>query len=51
LKIKWLKTLVAEAEIMDGLRIVVHKMGSETGKLVVAVGPSGPEKGVKAGSI
>ncbi|MEI6103125.1 MAG: hypothetical protein WCP70_04200 [Methanothrix sp.] len=30
----------AEAEIMDGLRIVVHKMGSETGKLVAAVGPS-----------
>jgi len=70
-----LKTLVAEAEIMDGLRIVVQKMGSadidellkaaallaeqdcvallgsETGKLVVAVGQSGLAKGVKAGSI
>jgi len=70
-----LKTLVAEAEIMNGLRIVVQKMGSadidellkaaallaeqdcvallgsETGKLVAAVGPSGLAKGVKAGSI
>jgi len=70
-----LKTLVAEAEIMDGLRIVVQKMGSadidellkaaallaeqdcvallgsETGKLVAAVGQSGLAKGVKAGSI
>ena len=36
---------------MDGLRIVVHKMGSETGKLVAAVGQSGLAKGVKAGSI
>jgi hypothetical protein len=50
-KIKRLKTLVAEAEIMDGLRIVVYKMGSETGKLVAAVGQSGLAKGVKAGSI
>ena len=64
-----LKTLVAEAEIMDGLRIVVQKMGSadidellkaaallaeqdcvallgsETGKLVAAVGQSGLAKG------
>ncbi len=70
-----LKTLVAEAEIWDGLRIVVQKMGSadidellkaaallaeqdyvallgsETGKLVAAVGQSGLAKGVKAGSI
>ena len=70
-----LKTLVAEAEIMDGLKIVVQKMGSadidellkaaallaeqdcvallgsETGKLVAAVGKSGLAKGIKAGSI
>jgi alanyl-tRNA synthetase len=70
-----LKTLVAEAEISDGLRIVVQKMGSadidellkaaallaeqdcvallgsETGKLVAAVGQSGLAKGIKAGSI
>ena len=70
-----LKTLIAEAEIMDGLKIVVQKMGSadidellkaaallaeqdcvallgsETGKLVAAVGQSGLAKGVKAGSI
>jgi alanyl-tRNA synthetase len=70
-----LKTLVAEAEIVDGLRIVVQKMGSvgidellkaavllaeqdcvallgsETGKLVAAVGQSGLAKGIKAGSI
>jgi|GEM_PF-2811212 len=51
MKIKRLKTLVADAEIMDGLRIVVQKMGSVTGTLVAAVGPSGLAKGVKAGSI
>jgi len=69
------KTLIAEAEIMDGIKIVVQKMGSadidellkaaallaeqdcvallgsETGKLVAAVGQSGLAKGVKAGSI
>ncbi|MFA6372321.1 MAG: alanine--tRNA ligase [Methanothrix sp.] len=70
-----LKTLVAEAEIRDGLKVVVQKMGSadieellkaaallaeqdcvailgsETGKLVAAVGQSGLAKGIKAGSI
>jgi alanyl-tRNA synthetase len=70
-----LKTLVAEAETFDGLKIVVQKMGSadidellkaaallaeqdcvallgsETGKLVAAVGQSGLAKGIKAGSI
>ena len=70
-----LKTLVAEAETAEGLRIVVQKMGSadidellkaasliaeqdcvvllgsETGKLVAAVGKSGLAKGIKAGSI
>ena len=70
-----LKTLIAEAQTIDGLKIVVQKMGSadidellkaaallaeqdcvtllgsETGKLVAAVGKSGLEKGVKAGSI
>jgi alanyl-tRNA synthetase len=70
-----LKTLVAEAETAEGLKIVVQKMGSadidellkaasliaeqdcvvllgsETGKLVAAVGKSGLAKGVKAGSI
>ena len=70
-----LKTLIAEAQTIDGLKVVVQKMGSadidellkaaallaehdcvtllgsETGKLVAAVGKSGLEKGVKAGSI
>ncbi len=70
-----LKTLIAEAEIMDGLKVVVQKMGSadidellkaaallaaqdcvallgsETGKLVAAVGQSGLVNGIKAGSI
>jgi alanyl-tRNA synthetase len=70
-----LKTLITEAETMDGLKIVVQKMGSadidellkaaallaeqdcvallgsETGKLVAAVGKSGLARGVKAGSI
>lgn len=70
-----LKTLIAEAEIMDGLKVVVQRMasadidellkaaallaeqdcvallGSETGKLVAAVGQSGLAKGIKAGSI
>jgi alanyl-tRNA synthetase len=70
-----LKTLIAEAQTMDGLKVVVQKMGqadieellkaaallaeqdcvvllgSETGKLVAAVGKSGLEKGIKAGSI
>ena len=70
-----LKTLVAEAETAEGLKIVVQKMGSadidellkaasliaeqdcivllgsETGKLVAAVGKSGLTKGIKAGSI
>jgi alanyl-tRNA synthetase len=70
-----LKTLTAEAQEIDGLKVVVQKMGSadidellkaaallaeqdcvallgsETGKLVAAVGKSGLEKGVKAGSI
>ncbi len=70
-----LKTLTADAESIDGLKVVVQKMGSadieellkaaallaeqdcvallgsETGKLVAAVGRSGLAKGVKAGSI
>jgi alanyl-tRNA synthetase len=70
-----LKTLIAEAETMDGLKVVVQKMGSadidellkaaallaeqdcvallgsETGKLVAAVGKSGLARGIKAGSI
>jgi len=70
-----LKTLIAEAQTIDGLKVVVQKMGpadieellkaaallaeqdcvvllgSETGKLVAAVGKSGLEKGIKAGSI
>jgi|WetSurMetagenome_2_1015567.scaffolds.fasta_scaffold00559_20 alanyl-tRNA synthetase len=70
-----LKTLASEAESMDGLKIVVQKMGSadidellkaaallaeqdcvallgsETGKLVAAVGQSGLARGIKAGSI
>ncbi|MDD4161545.1 MAG: alanine--tRNA ligase [Methanothrix sp.] len=70
-----LKTMIAEAETIDGLKVVVQKMGpadieellkaaallaeqdcvallgSETGKLVAAVGQSGLAKGVKAGSI
>ncbi len=70
-----LKTLTADAETIDGLRIVVQKMGSadieellkaaallaeqdciallgsDTGKLVAAVGKSGLDKGIKAGSI
>jgi alanyl-tRNA synthetase len=70
-----LKTLTAEAQDIDGLKVVVQRMGSadieellkaasllaeqdyvallgsETGKLVAAVGKSGLEKGVKAGSI
>jgi alanyl-tRNA synthetase len=70
-----LRSLIAEAETLDGLKVVVQKMGgadidellkaaallaeqdcvvllgSETGKLVAAVGPSGLAKGIKAGSI
>jgi len=70
-----LKTLTAEAQEIDGLKVVVQKMGqadidellkaaallaeqdcvallgSESGKLVAAVGKTGLEKGVKAGSI
>lgn len=70
-----LKTLTADAQTIDGIRVVVQKMGdadidellkaasllaeqdfvallgSETGKLVAAVGKSGLAKGVKAGSI
>ncbi len=70
-----LKTMTADAECVNGLKIVVQKMGSadidellkaaallaeqdyvallgsETGKLVAAVGQSGLDKGVKAGSI
>jgi len=70
-----LKTLIAEAETEDGLKVVVQKMGnadidellkaasliaeqdcvvllgSETGKLVAAVGKSGLAKGIKAASI
>ena len=70
-----LKTMTADAECVNGLRIVVQKMGSadieellkaaallaeqdyiallgsETGKLVAAVGQSGLDKGIKAGSI
>jgi alanyl-tRNA synthetase len=70
-----LKTLTAEAQEIDGLKVVVQKMGSadidellkvaallaeqdcvallgsETGKLVAAVGKSGLAKGVKAGNI
>ncbi|MDD1755011.1 MAG: alanine--tRNA ligase [Methanothrix sp.] len=70
-----LKTLTSDAQEIDGLKVVVQKMGSadidellkaasllaeqdyvallgsETGKLVAAVGKSGLEKGVKAGSI
>ena len=70
-----LKTLTAEAQNIDGLKVVVQKMGSadidellkaatllaeqdyvvllgsKTGKLVAAVGKSGLEKGIKAGSI
>jgi alanyl-tRNA synthetase len=70
-----LKTMTAEAQDIDGLKVVVQRMGSadieellkaasllaeqdyvallgsETGKLVAAVGKSGLEKGVKAGSI
>ena len=70
-----LKSLSAEAQEIDGLKVVVQKMGqadidellkaaallaeqdcvallgSETGKLVAAVGKSGLAKGVKAGNI
>ncbi len=70
-----LKTLTSEAQEIDGLKVVVQKMGSadidemlkaasllaeqdyvallgsETGKLVAAVGKSGLAKGVKAGNI
>jgi alanyl-tRNA synthetase len=70
-----LKTLTSEARDIDGLKVVVQKMGSadidellkaasllaeqdyvallgsETGKLVAAVGKSGLEKGIKAGAI
>ncbi|OPY52143.1 MAG: Alanine--tRNA ligase [Methanosaeta sp. PtaU1.Bin060] len=70
-----LRTLTAEAQEVDGLKVVVQKMGqadidellkaasllaeqdyvallgSETGKLVAAVGRSGLAKGVKAGAI
>lgn len=68
-------SLTSEAQNIDGLKVVVQKMGaadidellkaatllaeqdyvallgSETGKLVAAVGKSGLEKGVKAGNI
>lgn len=70
-----LKTLTADAQDIDGLKVVVQKMGmadidellkaasllaeqdcvvllgSETGKLVAAVGKSGLEKGINAGNI
>jgi len=70
-----LRTLTAEAQEVDGLKVVVQKMGmadidellkaasllaeqdyvallgSESGKLVAAVGKSGLAKGVKAGAI
>lgn len=70
-----LMSLASEAQNIDGLKVVVQKMGmadidellkaatllaeqdyvallgSETGKLVAAVGKSGLEKGVKAGNI
>jgi alanyl-tRNA synthetase len=70
-----LRSLIAEAETLDGLKVVVQKMGgadidellkaaallaeqdcvvllgSETGKLVAAVGASGLAKGIKAGAI
>jgi len=70
-----LRTLIADAREVDGLKVVVQKMGqadidellkaasllaeqdyvallgSETGKLVAAVGKSGLAKGIKAGSI
>lgn len=70
-----LRSLTSEAQNIDGLKVVVQKMGmadidellkaatllaeqdyvallgSETGKLVAAVGKSGLEKGVKAGNI
>jgi alanyl-tRNA synthetase len=70
-----LKSLASEAKPMDGLKVVVQKMGgadidalikaatllaeqdyvvllgSDTGKLVAAVGKSGLAKGVKAGNM
>jgi len=70
-----LKTMTADAQCVNGLKIVVQKMGSadneellkaaallaeqdyvallgsETGSLVAAVGQSGLDKGIKAGSI
>jgi alanyl-tRNA synthetase len=70
-----LKSLASEAKLMDGLNVVVHKMGSadidalikaatllaeqdyvvllgsDTGKLVAAIGKSGLERGVKAGDM
>lgn len=70
-----LKSLTSDAQDIDGLKVVVQKMGSAdidellkaatllaeqdyvallgstTGKLVAAVGKSGIEKGIKAGSI
>ena len=70
-----LKTMTADAETINGLKIIVQKMGSadneellkaaallaeqdyvallgsETGSLVAAVGRSGLDKGIKAGSI
>jgi len=70
-----LKSLASEAKLMDGLNVVVQKMGSadidalikaatllaeqdyvvmlgsDTGKLVAAVGKSGLERGVKAGDM
>ena len=70
-----LKTMTADAETINGLKIIVQKMGSadneellkaaallaeqdyvallgsETGSLVAAVGQSGLDKGIKAGSI
>ena len=69
-----LKSLASEAKSVDGLKVVVVKMGadidtlikmatlmveqdhvvllgSDTGKLVAAVGKSGLERGVKAGNM
>lgn len=70
-----LKSLASEATLMDGLKVVVQKMGnadidalikaatllaeqdyvvmlgSDTGKLVAAVGKSGLERGIKAGDM
>ncbi len=70
-----LKSLASDAKSMDGLKVVVQKMGgadidalikaatllaeqdyvvllgSDTGKLVAAVGKSGLERGIKAGNM